>query len=121
MGRLTAQHRRQDAVYYALSGKDKWGNPTVSAGIALRVRWVTEQRETLTPDNTTQITDVRINVDRDIAVGSIFWEGKLADLPSPVTNLYQVVQKRSIPNLKNYQTEYDLFLIRYGDTLPTIA
>lgn len=123
MGRLTG-HRRQDVVYWAKSSKSKFNEPTVSSGVALKVRWIDKQEESLDANNQVIKTDVTVKVDRSIAIGSIFWKGKLRDLPSPVsdtTNLYQVVTSREVPNIKNRSTRYTVGLIRYSDTMPTVV
>src|SRR5687768_9890959 len=121
MGRLTGRHRRQDAVLWAIAGKDKYVNPTVSAAIALKVRWIDKQTESLDADNQVVRSDVMVKTNRDIGIGSILWKGKLPDVPSPPTDLYQVIQSRDVPNIKNRETRYTVFLIRFGDTLPEVV
>lgn len=121
MGRLTGRHRRQDAVLWALAGKDKFSNPKVSSPVGIKVRWIKKQTESLDAKNQVIRSDVMVIADRDIAVGSILWEGKLADVPSPAVDLFQVIGSRAVPNLKNRETRYTVFLIRYSDTLPTVV
>lgn len=121
MGRLTGRHRRQDAVLWAIAGKDKFSAPKVSSPIALKVRWIDKQSESLDANNQVIRSDVTVKTNREIGVGSILWKGKLADVPSPAINLYQVIGSRTVPNVKNRETRYTVFLIRYSDTLPTVV
>jgi hypothetical protein len=121
MGRLTGIHRRQDAVLWAVAGRDKYSAPKVSSPIALKVRWLDKQTETLDADNNVIQSDVMVKANREIKIGSILWKGKLADVPSPATDLYQVIQSRSVTNIKNRETRYTVFLIRYSNTLPTVV
>lgn len=121
MGRLTGRHRRQNVVLWAIAGKDNFSAPKVSSPIALKVRWIDKQMETLDADNNVVRSDVMVKADREIAIGSIMWKGKLADVASRTTSLYQVIQSRVIPNIKNRETRYTVFLIRFGETLPTVV
>lgn len=121
MGRLTGRHRRQNAVLWTVAGKDKFNRPTLNSPVDIRVRWIDKQEESLDQDGEAIRTDVTVKTDRSISIGSIMWLGRKRDLPSPVTNIYEVVSSNEVPNLKNRETRYTVKLIRYGDTLPSLA
>lgn len=121
MGRLTGYERRQAAVYWGKTAEDEYNKPIVSSPVELRVRWVDKEAENLDANGNVIRTDVELVVDRELALGSVLWKGKLKNLPSPFNHpLYQVVITRTIPDLKNKESRYRVFLTRYSTTLPTV-
>lgn len=112
---------RQDAVLWAVNGADARGNPTVSAAIALKVRWEDETREAVDENGAPIATVATVVVDRVVNVGSILWKGKLANVPSPTVDLFRVVTRRDTPDLKNRNVRRVLGLMKWMDALPTIT
>lgn len=122
MGRLTGKHRRQNAVYWARTGEDKFNKPILTTPIPLKVRWEEKQIESLDANNQVIKTDVVVNTDRLLEIGSIVWKGSIRNVPdTPTSGLYKVVFRNVIPNLKNTETRYDVFLSRYTSTMPTVV
>ena len=122
MPTLGKRQLKQDAVYWAKSGVDARAQATVSAGIAIKVRWEFSSGETLNATNDRVATVGTVVVDRDIKEGSIFWEGKLDDHISGTSkNYYRVIAFSKIPNIKGKNPRRVATLQRHGDSLPTIA
>ena len=114
----------QDAVYWAPSGTGNYGKATLAAGIALKVRWEKKNEEILDSFGKTIGTEATVVVDRDLLVGGILWEGKIADLPVDVTtttDLKKIVSYKKIPDVKNRAARRVARLIKHSDKLPTLA
>lgn len=116
--------RFQTVVYWEKSSVDDYGEPTISSGVELSVRWERETNEVLSPTGETINTDITLTVDQELVVGSLVWYGIEEDLPDDVTtttNLYQVVAYEEIPDVKNRVASKVAYLKRFNDTLPTIS
>ena len=122
MPNLSKRQLKQDAVYWAKSGVDARAQATVSAGIAIKVRWELASGETLDANNDRVATIGTVVVDRDIKEGSILWEGNLDDHVSGTSkNYYRVITFSKIPSVKGKNPRRVVTLQRHGDSLPTIA
>lgn len=121
MPALEKLFRHQKAVLWEASGKDDYGEVTVDAAAEITVRWAERRREGVDPQGNTIAIDATAVVDREIAVGSIMWLGALVDLPTPLTDLNQVVNYNSIPDIKGREFYRTVSLIKYGNTLPVLA
>lgn len=117
--------RNQDAVYWAWSGKDIQGTPTVSTGIALRVRWEEKQSQMLDSQGRTISVDAQVVVNREVLVESIMWLGKLGALsgtpPTPTSKIFQIAAYDRVPDIDNSYTRRTVGLRRYHDTMPSIV
>ena len=110
----------QDAVLYALAGVDDYGHHTVSStGVAIKLRWETKQVEVIDAQGNTTMLESVAFVDRVIAIGSNIWLGKLADVPSPVTNLRQVVTYSEIPDTKGRNPRRMVGMMKSSNELNT--
>ena len=118
---METDYRTQKATYWAKAGDNDYGEPTVSAGIEISVRWEQSKEDGLGNQSNSIPYDASVVVDRVIAVGSIMWLGKLLDLPTTTTDLFQVADYDEIPDIKGRKYRRVLKLLRYGDTLPTIV
>lgn len=122
MPSITKAARRQKAVLWAATNTyDNDGVPQVSAAKELKVRWETERDESFPTLNETVAYDEMAQVGEEVAVGSIMWKGKLIDLPSTPNNLRKVVHYAEIPGIKGRIQDRWVFLVKFSDTLPTIA
>jgi len=121
---MESSDRNQFGVMWAPAGHTRTGDKKVSAGVELGLRWE-DATETNRPNKSDEEQfDAMIVVGQDILVGSIFWKGKSDDLPSPVTdvtNLYEVIIFRKIPDVKGRNFRRTCLLKKWSDTLPTIV
>lgn len=116
-------HRYQKAVYWPLTGRDRYAAATVDPAnpLELDVRWVDVLQEVRDPQGNTITIEAEVEVDRDIPIGSKLWKGALDDLPGtaflPETDVMQVYSFNATPDLRNRQTYRVLKLMRSKDTL----
>ena len=118
---LETSSLHQKAVLWSRTGHDANGEPVVSNPVEISCRWERSQREMLDEQDTTIAIDREVWVDRDIAVGSMLWEGALKDLPSPATGILQVIAATKIPDIKGRVFERTVLVRRYKESLPTVA
>ncbi len=111
----------QKAVLWEATGYyDNEGVATVSGTpVEISVRHINTRDETVNNRGVTVAIDTTLIVDRDITDGSILWLGKMIDLPSPLSNLKQVVTVRTTPDIKGREMRRVVQTIRASDTLPT--
>ncbi len=93
---------KQDAVLWAFDGEayDDYGDATMGAATAIKVRWEEEKRETTDAQGNTVTLDATVYVDRDITVDSRIRLGAKDDLPSPVVDQRKVISFEKIPDTK---------------------
>jgi hypothetical protein len=111
----------QKAVLWALSSYDKRGEPTVITAAEIDVRWEWSKRVVMSKDGTPIALSAEVMVDRVIAPGSIMWLGELTAVPSPPTNLHEVVGYDETPDIKNREYQRNVSLTKWRDVLPTIV
>jgi hypothetical protein len=112
--------RKQKAVYWApLETSTSTGRKKVGATkTELEVRWEASQADALDGNGETILLDAQVKVYQDIGIGGLMWLGALTSLPSPPTNLYEVVTFEKVPNTKGTDYERWVGLQRYSDALP---
>jgi len=117
--------RYQKAVLYMANGYDNYGNPKVDAGIDINVRWEDVTSETVDAKGNTVSIDAVVVVDREIAIGSILWKGRLEDIPGttgvPDGDLRQVIKYSEIPDTKAQYFRRLVYCMRFKESLPTLA
>lgn len=118
---MTLGSRKQKAVYWAFSDWDDAGNPTVSSAVELEVRWEKGISQEVTPDVNPKEVKATVWVDRDIELGSVFWLGKLADVPDSPSGIREAVEFQKIPDVKGRTYERIVLLGKYMDSLPTVV
>jgi hypothetical protein len=116
----------QKALLWGATGNyDRKGNTKVSAAVELDVRWENRNQDILDPFGNTVSVDAVVVVNRDIAVGSIMWQGGTADVPGtsgiPQAGFLYVAMYEKIPDIKNQYSRRRVFLVRSTDTLPEIG
>jgi len=123
MVRIETTSRRRKAVLYASDDAPltSIGQKKVAAAVELDVRWEEKQTDALNARGETIKVDVTVVVNQDITVGSLMWLGAKDDLPSPVTDLKEVVSFSKTPNIKGTKFRRVVGLIRYSNSLPPIA
>jgi hypothetical protein len=119
--------RTQKACLWAAAGVSDEGEPVrAAAPVELAVRWQTRRDEAGDPLTGVVGRDGTVVLDRDVAVGSVLWEGSLADLAAlPAgtgpTPLLEVVSTTKTPDLKGRAVRRTAGLRRYKDVLPPTA
>jgi hypothetical protein len=113
---------RQRAVFWATSGKSRYGEPTVASPVEIRVRWEEGISESIDDSATPIAVNATVDVDRDVAAGSILRLGKLTDLPSPVTDgLMEVISFEATPDIKCRRYQRSVTVRRWRSSLPTVV
>lgn len=127
MGRasFTTDDLNQWAVYWEGNGLTDITQPQIKSPVEIPCSWLDVVRDPKSPNDEALIFDVHMGVDRDIPEGSIFWPGKLEELPlddafEDNAPLYQVVGKDVTPNISATQFRRNIMLIRFGTTLPEL-
>jgi len=110
-------YRNHKAVFWEADGYDTYGEPKVGTATEINVRWDESKSESLDALGNVIALDVTVVVAQDIAVGSLMWLGEKADLPSPVTNLYQVKTFSKVPDVKGRQYYCTVGLMRYSNEM----
>src|SRR3990167_2154834 len=110
-----------DAVYWEALRYDGYGEFVVLSPAAVKVRWNRDVRDELDPQGHMIRREVTISCLEALEVGSIVWEGLLADVPSPLTHLYQINADLTKRDVKNRASRYLYSLSRFPNTLPTVV
>lgn len=127
---LETMDRNQHAVYWArqtYNGRpksDKHSKPLVSAPVDVMVQWddsYTQQRDA---KNNKVDVDGTLFTNMTVAIGSVFWLGTVATLPSfelnpqAMLNLLEVVYVNVTPDLKGRVQSYELGVKKFTDQIP---
>ena len=120
MPAIERSDRKQRSVLWAATGFDDYGEHKVNDPVEIKVRWEEKRRESVDNDGNTIAVDATVVVGREIAVGSIMWLGKKADLAVPPVNLKEVVGYGAIPDVKTRNIRRTVLLVRYSNELPTL-
>lgn len=116
-------YRFQKAQLWTRRGDDEYGVPLIAARQELTVRWENKQRQMISPSGQPIAVDATVIVVCDVAMGSIMWEGCVADLPDdgiPTSGLMEVVAFDNVPDVKGRVFRKTVGLKRYTDKLPEI-
>jgi len=100
----------QKAVVWEFTGNyDGNGNPTVSTTpIEVCARWERTKSQQDGPDGQPISIVAIVDVDRYVAPNSRIRQGCLANLPTPLDNLREVVSVDEVPDIKAIETQYSL-------------
>lgn len=122
------------AVMWEASRYGRDGFQVVLSPVQLRVRWEETNFDRMDANGHMITIDVVIASTQNIPIGSLMWEGKLADLSGmdtdeevgtgsliPDQDLYEVVFRVRAKDLKGRITRYEFGLKRYKDTLPSVV
>jgi hypothetical protein len=120
MPSITRTTLNKKAVLYARGAFDKFGEQSVDEGIQIKARWELGSSWVIDNFSSTEEADGVVWVDRVVTKGSLLYKGGLADLPSPVTDLYEVVDYTEIPDTKGRDVERVVLIRRFRDALPTV-
>lgn len=113
---------RQRAYLWAIDGRDSYGEPEIGGtaisstnGVEIKCRWEIGKNEFPGPNNETIIVDGVAYVDRTITVGSLMWLGREIDLPSPLTDVLQVVDYSEKRDIKGNNPRRRVLLQKFKD------
>lgn len=110
-----------DAVYWEALRYDSHGEFIVLSPRAVKVRWNADIKDATDPEGHKISYPATLSCLETLAVGSIVWEGLLADLPAVPTHLYQLDQDVSGLDIKGRRTRFLFTLSRFTDALPTVV
>lgn len=119
-------NRLQKALLWAKISDDAYGEPVVSAPVEIDVRWVTKRRQATGPDGTPIAIDATVIVNQEIAIGSIMWEGSMAEWVGTGSGeadkfLMQVMTYDETPDLKNRLRAREVSLQFFRGSLPALG
>ena len=112
--------RTVDAVYWAKTASDGYGEATYAAPVELKVRWVDKQEEFIDDDAEKQLSRAKVFAGQDVNLYSYFFRGTLDDLPSDATDpedlkdsydLHQVRQNMEEDNIRATNRVYMAWLV----------
>jgi len=122
MTAFTKCHLKQYAAMWGTTGDySNDGKVELLAAVELKVRWEEDNGEVIQPNGATIGYSDRVMVSQTVAVGSIMWKGRLANVPGTPDDLRQVIASKDITDIKGRIAYRELKLMKYGNTLPTIA
>lgn len=110
-----------DAVYWEALRYDAHGEFIVLSPAAIKVRWNKDVRDELDPEGHKILCEATISCLTPLVVGSIVWEGLLADVPGTLTHLYQINTDMTKKDIKNRRQRYLYSVARFPNTLPTVV
>jgi len=120
MPSIETTNLNQYAVLWEAGSLDDYGELKVSSPVEIPCRWEYKQEEVSDPLSGTTVSEATVYVNQSIGIGSILWEGALADLPVTPTNLKRVAAVGRIPDVKGKKTRRFVRLVTYSNTLPTV-
>ena len=113
---------KQDAVLWVSAGKDNDGEPTVSAATAIKIRWEDGQGEIQNGQGAVVAYDATAYVSSALAFESVLYLGTVdAFTDDTDPELYRVVGRTAIPDVKGNNFRRSVALARSGGTLPAIV
>lgn len=121
---LELMDRHTTAVLWPLAGYDREGQPyvTQTGRTEIQVRWNRQRRQVTDAENNTVVIDGTVIGDRDVAVGSVLWEGAEEDIPGtayePTSNLFLIYSSNKFNDIKGRNIRYEWMVVRHSNTLP---
>lgn len=103
---LITRMLRQVAVYWPPTHPDDQGEPISGEPIEIRCRWEDAAKAYLDKNGVETTSNSIVYVDRDLEIGGILWQGKLADIDPDTTHPYknkgaaEIKQFGKLPNLR---------------------
>ena len=111
----------QDFAYWAFSKKDRYSEPMILAAVDIKARIELDKNGTGEANSRTiGIDAVLLDLDTDLIIGSIIWQGLSASFSS-AEDLFEVVSLKKTPDIKGKSFRREAVLRRHKDSLPTIV
>ena len=108
---FTTAFLKQTATHWAVTGVDKFNNPTFGTPEELNCRWEERTELIQTPDGQQKPSRARIFLEDDIVVGDYLFLGISSETdPRTVPNAYRILDFRKIPGLYVEQYERKAYL-----------
>lgn len=115
------------AILWAFVRTNRTGMPFVASPVEIRCRWEEGQFELKDSEGQQLVLDVIMTTTRDIALGSILWEGSedsLEDLVgtslTPTSGIFECVIRGVARDLKGRVNRHEFGLKRFKDRFPQI-
>ena len=131
MPSMETSYRRQKALLWAANGFDLNGLPArATVYVELDVRWNNNRTKSMDNLGNVIALDALVVVDRDVAVGSVMWEGSAHDLAEalpgtgsstadvPTSGLFEVKTFKKTNDIKGRAIRRTCGLQRIGDFMP---
>lgn len=112
---------RQRAVLWTFKDQDRFGVQVLNPPIEVAARWLLNDSQVIDPAGNTIASSGNVILAIGVVNMSLMWLGKLVDLPSPPNDLHQLIKANTTPDLKNRQTRFEYYLMRFSDQLPTVS
>lgn len=109
---------RTKAVLWPSTGLDNDGEHTHGSPVEIMSRWELGRREIIGPDGSPRAVDGAIQVDREIATGSLLWKGELADV-SDASGLMSVEMYTEVPDDRGRHFFREVAVVRAATEPPT--
>ena len=97
---MKLRNLNQKAVVWTITGRNRFGEYTVTTGREISVRVEKALTESLDPQGNKVTYPMIMYVGETLTIGDLVWVGEADDLPSPVTDVMQVVDYEEIPDIK---------------------
>jgi hypothetical protein len=115
---------KQKAVYWAVSGRDAYNEPTLAPPVEIPVRWETQRGETTDASGNEIATDATAYLMQRVTLGSNLWLGTLAEWSATGsggqdTELMEVVSYSETPDIKGRVASRSVQLRRFRNANPT--
>ncbi len=120
MPQLEVCDLQQYAVLWRVTGQDRHGKQVVSSPVQIRVRWVLNDTQVVDPFGNTVASAGTVIAAVDIDNMSLMWLGRLKNLPSPPTNLHQLIKANTTPDIKARNTRFEYNLMKFSDKMVTV-
>ena len=106
------QFLNQAVTYWAVSGKDQFGQPTFAAPKTLKVRWEDRSDQIINPEGVLTRSQARLFLAQDVNEGDYFYKGSSSDTnPRNVSGARRVASFAKIPDLGATSFERKAYLV----------
>lgn len=105
-------------VWEATGNVDNYSRPSVQGPHEITVRWLPVNRQGTDPQGNVCSVTLELMLDQIIPINSIVWKGELVDLPLEPTDLFVVVSREEVDDIKARLIQYSASCTRFRDSLP---
>lgn len=108
---IISRMRKQDAVWFAQSVPDDFGQQAYEAAVEIKCRWEDKAVKFLLENGTEAVSAAVVYVDRVMKIGDILIEGLIVDLedkkePKRNKRVFEIKGFEKLPNLRNTEVLY---------------